>query len=121
MDGFSLISGAAPRRLPVYDNDRNRLHPLLEVSPVQDFLTQVDPERVNAEPRGMLFSLRFCCMIFYKGIMMNVDKVTYEYYSHWNGAVMTPQKRGVFLIHNPQRDIVPIRLFPVNGCLCFCK
>jgi hypothetical protein len=38
---------------------------------------------------------------------MNVGKITYEYYSHWTGVKITPQKRGVFLNYDPERDIAP--------------
>jgi hypothetical protein len=38
---------------------------------------------------------------------MNADKITYEYYSHWAGVNMTPEKEGIFINYDPERDIIP--------------
>ncbi|MDR0719175.1 MAG: GNAT family N-acetyltransferase, partial [Treponema sp.] len=38
---------------------------------------------------------------------MNIDEITYEYYSHWTGVIITPQTRGVFFSHDPKKDTVP--------------
>jgi predicted GNAT family acetyltransferase len=35
----------------------------------------------------------------YADIVMNIDSITYEYYSHWTGVEMTPEKQGTVFNH----------------------
>ncbi|MDR2617568.1 MAG: GNAT family N-acetyltransferase [Treponema sp.] len=39
--------------------------------------------------------------------IIDIEKITYDYYSHWTGLKMDAQKRGVFLNYYPERDLVP--------------
>jgi RimJ/RimL family protein N-acetyltransferase len=39
--------------------------------------------------------------------MMDIDKTTYKYYSHWTGIEIEPQKKGLFFNYDPERDNVP--------------
>jgi RimJ/RimL family protein N-acetyltransferase len=38
---------------------------------------------------------------------MDIDKMTYKYYSHWAGLEIEPQKKGIFFNYDPSRDNVP--------------
>jgi RimJ/RimL family protein N-acetyltransferase len=40
-------------------------------------------------------------------IMDTIDEITCEYYSRWTGVKISPQKSGLFLKYNPERDAAP--------------
>ncbi|MDR2135829.1 MAG: GNAT family N-acetyltransferase [Treponema sp.] len=56
-----------------------------------------------------------------KYMIMDVEKTTYEYYSHWTGVEMSPEKQGTVFNYNPERDIVPRGYAQSSDVYVFCK
>jgi RimJ/RimL family protein N-acetyltransferase len=42
-----------------------------------------------------------------KGYKVDIDAMTYKYYSHWAGIEIEPQKKGIFFNHDSERDNIP--------------
>jgi hypothetical protein len=56
----------------------------------------------------VVISLNLKGFSFYiKDYSMNIDEITYNYYSHWTGNNIAGLNKGIHFIYNPDRDNIP--------------